>query len=1452
MALASWTNQQVIDQLDSGRHWSGSLITYAFPTNSAGIYGQQGESIAFAGLNTLQKAQAELALALWDDLIVPTLVQTSGTANIEYGMTTTGIQYAHAYQPSVGSVWFNSSYSDLVTPLVGRHGFLTYIHETGHALGLDHMGSYNGSGSWTPSSYQDSGVYSVMSYFGPNMGSGSNAGEGLVAWADWIGADGQRYSPQTPMVNDILVMQTMYGADPTTRTGDTTYGFACNISGSRQKIFDFTVNLNPILSIYDAAGTDTLNLSGWSTESTVNLAPGAYSSCNSMTYNIAIAWSCTIENAVGGSAGDSLTGNSVGNRLDGGAGDDVLNGLDGDDSLIGAAGDDTLSGGNGDDWVYFSGVLDSYTISFNEAGQTYTVSSAATGSDLLSGIEYFVFGDGVARTGGQLIGQTLDGSAGADTLSGAAGDDVISAFDGRDRLYGASGADRLDGGSGIDSMYGGAGDDIYYVDHGSDLVVELSGIYGGVDEVRAAVTYALPGYVERLLLTGTAVINATGNSLANRLTGNSGDNILDGKVGVDTFVGGAGNDTYVVDLESELANITELSGEGSDTLRVTYANKLTTAKTLSLDGGLAELENITVTGNGLYDLIGSASANLLVGNSAGNRISGGDGNDTLNGGAGIDALEGGVGDDVYVVDNLHDTVTEAASAGRDRVDLMFGTAGYIWLLGSNVEDARVANSTATRLIGNDLDNALQGGSGSDWLEGGAGADTLTGGGGRDTYVVDIAGDVIVETVTLASEIDTVLAALSWTLGQNLETLRLSGTADLDGSGNALANALYGNAGNNRLDGGSGADTMLGFAGDDVYVVDNLKDSISEATVSGGSVDAGGNDTVESNITWTLGRYLENLTLTGGLAINATGNTLANVLTGNAASNMLNGLQGDDTMAGGAGDDVYVVDSVADVIQEAANAGRDTVNVLITSAGASFSLGAEVEEASVLSTAAIHLLGNAIANRLTGNAAANRLEGLDGDDYLDGKGGGDTLIGGDGDDVYVVDNLGDILVEGSGEGRDRVDLALSVGARVYTLAANIDDARVTNTQANGLVGNALGNSLLGNAAANYLDGGSGADTLEGGAGNDTYVVDNLADVIVETSALVQEKELVIASVSWTLAANLENLQLSGSAGIDGTGNALANLLTGNAAANRLDGAAGADTMLGMAGDDVYVVDNVADRVYETITTSSAADAGGTDTVISTLSWTLGSFVENLILAGSADINAAGNSQNNVLTGNAGNNVLNGNSGSDTMNGGAGDDTYLVDNVADVIGEAAGGGNDIARVGIAVNGATYVLGDYVETALIVSGAAINVVGNGQDNTLTGNALANVLNGGEGNDTLSGGVGNDTLFGGGGSDRFMFNAMAAATNVERIGDFEHGSDLIVLDSRIYSALGGAGNLSAEAFFVGSGLTGLTAATRIVYNEQSGELYYDVDGSAGKVAVRMAVLTGVPTLSADDFLIV
>ncbi len=255
------------------------------------------------------------------------------------------------------------------------------------------------------------------------------------------------------------------------------------------------------------------------------------------------------------------------------------------------------------------------------------------------------------------------------------------------------------------------------------------------------------------------------------------------------------------------------------------------------------------------------------------------------------------------------------------------------------------------------------------LSGGAGNDSMAGGAGNDTYVVDSAGDVVTEAAGLGT--DLVQSSVSYTLGDNVENLTLTGTGNIDGTGNALANALTGNAGNNILDGGAGTDTMVGGAGDDTYVVDATTDVVTEAASQG-------TDTVQSSVTYTLGTNVENLTLTGTGNINATGNTLNNTLTGNAGNNVLSGGTGNDTMAGGAGDDTYVVDAAGDVVTEVAGEGTDLVQSAVT-----YTLGAEVENLTLTGTGNINATGNTLTNTLTGNTGANILDGGAGDD-IDGR------------------------------------------------------------------------------------------------------------------------------------------------------------------------------------------------------------------------------------------------------------------------------------------------------------------------------------------------------------------------------------------------------------------------------------------------------------------------------------
>ena len=231
------------------------------------------------------------------------------------------------------------------------------------------------------------------------------------------------------------------------------------------------------------------------------------------------------------------------------------------------------------------------------------------------------------------------------------------------------------------------------------------------------------------------------------------------------------------------------------------------------------------------------------------------------------------------------------------LDAWWGSDGDNSLTGSDVAD------TIHGLAG---DDTLTGGPGADTLIGGLGSDTLIGGPDKDSYWVDHPGDHVIETSSLADEIDSVYASLSWTLSANLENLTLLGSKKFSASGNSLSNVLTGNEAANVLDGGVGTDTLNGCAGNDVYVVDSANDSIQETQTSSTEIDS-----VRSFVDWTLGANLENLTLLGTKNLNGSGNSLNNTLTGNGGNNTFSGGTGNDFLDGASGNDTLTGGADAD-------------------------------------------------------------------------------------------------------------------------------------------------------------------------------------------------------------------------------------------------------------------------------------------------------------------------------------------------------------------------------------------------------------------------------------------------------------------------------------------------------------------------------------------------------------
>ncbi|MCC6469976.1 MAG: matrixin family metalloprotease, partial [Alphaproteobacteria bacterium] len=791
---------------------------------------------------------------------------------------------------------------------------------------------------------------------------------------------------------------------------------------------------------------------------------------------------------------------------------------------------------------------------------------------------------------GNSSNNVISGSSLAETLNGQGGNDTIGS---------GAGNDYIDGGTGADTMGGLTGDDTYVLDNASDIVLENAG--EGTDTVISGLSYTLTADVENLTLSGTAIAgigNGDSNAIAgngsnNTLIGNGGNDTLDGGMGNDTLIGGTGDDTYVVDSASDV--VTENAGEGTDLL-------MSAVTVSALDGNL---ENVILTGGfSNTNATGNAGNNTIIGNAGNNTLAGGDGNDVLDGTRGTDTLIGGMGDDTYLFNSSTDIVALVENSGegtdwiRSSIDVVSVAA--------NIENVELTGISSILVWGNSADNILLGNSGNNNLRGGAGNDTMAGGAGNDTYQIDSPLDVIVEVAN--NGIDTVqsLLATAYTLDANFENLFLAGTGTV-GIGNAAdntivgtyngpfagSNTLYGLDGNDTLWGGSSYDTLYGGNGDDVIH------------------DTGGS---------------------GGVG---------------------------DTFVGGAGNDTYYTSDYTHVMIEDAGEGTDTlvlspfhgglptVNAVLQANVENLILGGGDSHSASGNAGNNVLIGNAGANSLAGLVGNDTLDGGDGDDMLNGGADNDVLIGGAGADVAVFSGSragysivksgnGDVIVTGA-DGTDLVQSTEFLQFSDQTLSVSSLPSLVQGTAGNDVLNGGLNNDAI--------DGLAGADTMTGLGGDDTYYVDNPGDLVVEQSG--GGTDLVRSTVHHGLAANVENLELLGTADLAGAGNALINILTGNSGNNILNPLGGADTMIGGAGNDTYYVDNLGDVVTEN------PGEGTADLVIAQIGGlTLAANVESGSLAVAGLM--AGNSAANVLTGSAGNDTLTGGLGNDTLIGGAGTD------------------------------------------------------------------------------------------------------------------------------------------------------------------------------------------------------
>jgi Ca2+-binding RTX toxin-like protein len=833
--------------------------------------------------------------------------------------------------------------------------------------------------------------------------------------------------------------------------------------------------------------------------------------------------------------------------------------------------------------------------------------------------------------------------------------------------------------------------------------------------------------------------------------------------------------------------------------------------------------------------------------------------------------------------SINSTLTSVSEVNGDSSNnTLYGSSNSDYIQGFAGDDILRDN------LGDDI---LIGGDGDDNLYAGQGNDILQGGNGNDLYYLsyestDLTNDTI-SGETAGGGTDTAYAIFAVAaLADNVENLTLVGTANISGTGNSANNFISGNTGNNTLTGGAGddllrdtlgADTLIGgdgndnlYAGqgndilqggngNDLYYLSYESTDLTNDAISGETA-GGGTDTAYAIFSVAaLASNVENLTLGGTANINATGNSSNNFISGNTGNNSLSGGAGDDSLAGDAGDDLlrdnlgddtlmggdgddnlyagqgndilqggngndlyYLsyesTDLTNDVISgETIGGGTDTAYAIFSVAA----LADNVENLILGGTGNINATGNSSNNAISGNSGNNSLFGGAGNDSLTGGAGDDSLAGDAGDDL-LRDNLGDDILIG-GDGDDN------------------------------------------------LYAGQGNDILQGGNGNDLYYLsyestDLTNDAISgETASGGTDTAYAIFSVD-ALADNVENLILGGSENINATGNSSNNAIYGNTGNNSLAGGAGddllrdnlgADTLIGGEGDDnlyagqgndilqggngndLYYLSYESTDLTNDAISGETAD-GGTDTAYAIFSVdALADNVENLILAGTANLYAIGNSANNAIYGNTGNNFLVGGAGDDSLSGGDGNDTYLFN-------------TDVAQGNDAINEVTSAGVD----SIVFSGVqAVNIdLSVTIAQTVNSNLVLTVLNlenvtGGTGNDTIAGNSQNNIFNGGSGNDTFVFGSVGMTTltqlGIDSIADFTVGQDKIQLSESIFHIpTVGINNFIAVA----DDAAAANATAAIVYSKGTGNLFYNSSIAAG---VQFAQLSTGLALSQNDFLV-
>lgn len=1014
LSVTTGAPQDPVGTLDLGFTFATTTIEVYFATS-----GQQFGPLAAASASwsTSQINAAMSALATISNVANVTFVRTTNSANAEFILALTplgaGVLGEAWPTPTRAHIAFSPTAPGWSTEGLqpGGLGYSVIIHEALHGLGLDHPhldGGDNQVMQGVTAIFDDvgdfllnQGVFTIMSY-----------NDGWLTGPDGVTPSYDYGFSAGPMALDIAMLQRLYGANTTYNSTNTVYALPLSSTDAAYR------------TIWDTGGVDTISFAEFGA-STINLnaatllneegGGGFVSYATGVFGGFTIAHGVVIENAIGGTHNDRIIGNDVANVLTGGSGNDWITGGGGNDTMLGGNGDDRFDVAAGDS---VDGGLQTDFIDFDLSDQT--VDLIIDPAAAASGAGWSIAG-GVIRNVERF---QLHTGSGNDTL-------LLSAV--------VTGQSWWWGGEGVDGIV-------------ADFALDTAGVTVNLSMAAGIEVFE----VEWLTATGGSGDDAfRGGALVDSLTGNAGNDSLHGMGGADTIYGGVGDDRIS-------------GGDGADELWGGDG-----ADVIEGEGG-----NV-IPGQAGPDVMRGEAGDDVLYLGAFDWADGGDGRDRFSltmhtlsvpivfvaaqaatetgvyfaNGASVRNVEAfdintGSGDDLVLADHTHYQSAWNAYEGVDRLQLdlsalsapitMTSAPFYYqmtisWGITFNFTTFRVEAFTLTGGSANDSlrgiegDDLLNGRAGNDTINAGAGLDALHGGDGNDT---------------LAGEADA-----DFLDGGNHDDALNGGDGD---------DVLYGRAGIDVLNGGAGADSMYGGAGDDTYHVDDAADVVGESA-------SAGNDTVIASVTFALGVYVENLTLSGIGAINGAGNILANTITGNASANTLSGLAGADTLVGQGGDDVLLGANGADVLD-----GGDGTDLLD---------------------------GGNDNDNASGGAGADTLYGRAGDDTLGGGGDNDTLYGGDGADALSGDEGADLL-----DGGNHND-TLNGGDGADTLYGRQNDDVLDGGADNDTLYGGDGDDVIaGGSGEDYLDGGNGADRLNGGEGADTLIGAAGADVFVFSSAL----------------------------------------------------------------------------------------------------------------------------------------------------------------------------------------------------------------------------------------------------------------------------------------------------------------------------------------------------------------